>query len=227
MRAAVAAAFMSFSAKLEGALPFMYLDVKCLVTTAIGNLIDPVALALEVPFVDEDGVAATRAEIFTEWTAVKARRDLAPCGGVAFHKITKLHLTPAGMEHFVLTKAAQVDAYLGQRFPEYPDWPADAQLGLLSMAWAGGPSFYFPRFSAAVKAQDFATAALECHMDDSHNRGLVPRNAANVILFQNAAAVLASGADPDVLRWPQRFEDPPCFVLPDLDSGRPPPGDAA
>ena len=120
-------------------------------------------------------------------------------------KITKLHLSPEGLESVVLGKLATVDAYMGQRWPEYETWPADAQLGVLSMAWAMGSAFYFPHFSAAVRVQDFATAATECRMDDTHNRGLTPRNAANRLLFQNAAAVLASDADPDLLRWPERF----------------------
>ncbi len=205
MRAAVAAAFVAFSTKFEGAVPFMYLDVKCLVTTAIGNLIDPVDSALGLPFLHEDGTPASRADIFAEWTVVKARRDLAPCGGMAFHKVTKLHLSDEGIAQVVLAKVTAVDAFLGQRWPAYEFWPADAQLGTLSMAWAAGPSFYAPRFSEAVKHQDFATAAVECHMDDSHNRGLRPRNLANVLLFRNAAAVLASGADLDLLRWPEAF----------------------
>lgn len=210
MRTAVAAAFFAFSTKFEGAVPFLYLDIKCYVTTAVGNLVDPVHLALDLPLLHEDNSPATRRDIFAEWTVVKARRDLAPCGGMAFQKITRLHLSPEGIKQVVLAKLGQVDGYLGQRFPEYENWPADAQLGVLSLAWAMGPAFYFPRFSAAVKVQDFNPAAVECRMDATHNPGLRPRNEANVILFQNAAAVIASGADPDLLRWPERFasEDP-------------------
>ncbi len=208
MRAAVAAAFVAFSTKFEGAVPFMYLDVKCLVTTAIGNLIDPLGDALHLPFLrDEDNQPATPREILEEWTVVKARRDLAPCGGMAFQKITRLHLSDEGIAQVVDTKLKQVDAFMGQRFPEYEYWPSDAQMGVLSIAWAVGPVFHFPRFSAAVKVQDFATAAAESHMDATHNRGLVPRNRANLLLFQNAAAVLEAGADPSVLYWPQSYAE--------------------
>lgn len=206
MRASVAAAFVSFSAKFEGAVPHMYLDVKDLCTTAIGNLIDPVGDALGLPWVRNDtGEAASPRDILEEWTVVKARRDLAPYGGLAFRKVTRLHLTDAGIGQVVAAKAKQVDAYLLQRFPEYGYWPADAQLGLLSLAWACGPAFHFPNFSLAVKRQDFAKAAKECRMDETGNPGLRPRNCANVLLFENAAAAIEAGADLDVLWWPETF----------------------
>ncbi len=184
----------------------MYLDVRCLVTTAIGNLIDPVGDALGLPWVrDDNDEPASPRDVLEEWHVVKSRRDLAPCGGLAFRKITRLHLTEEGIALVVDRKVKQVDAFLLQRFPEYGYWPSDAQLGLLSLAWACGPAFHYPRFSAAVKHQDFATAAKESHMDERGNPGLVPRNKANVLLFQNAAAAIEAGADLDTLYWPETF----------------------
>ena len=46
----VRAAFLSFTTRLEGRVPYMYLDIKGLVTIGVGNLIDPVDLALQVTF---------------------------------------------------------------------------------------------------------------------------------------------------------------------------------
>ncbi len=51
------------------------------------------------------------------------------------------------------------------------------------MSWAAGPALVAPHWEAACKAQDWATAALQCHLDDSHNPGLRPRNAANRALY--------------------------------------------
>ncbi len=68
-----------------------------------------------------------------------------------------------------------------------------------------GPAFHAPLFSAAVKEQDFTTAAKESHMNDAGNRGLIPRNRANALLFENAAAVLEDGGDVDVLYWPKEY----------------------
>ena len=45
MRPSVFAAFPGFITRFEGRLPFMYLDTKGLVTTGVGNLIDPLVPA--------------------------------------------------------------------------------------------------------------------------------------------------------------------------------------
>jgi hypothetical protein len=101
-----------------------------------------------------------------------------------------------------LAKLAANETYLRQRYPAYDDWPADAQLGLLSMSWAMGPGFKFPAFDAAVTDLDFARAATVCSINSTNNPGVVPRNAANKQLFGNAAAVGAWALDPDVLWYP-------------------------
>ncbi|MGO9893202.1 MAG: hypothetical protein ACLPX8_03180, partial [Bryobacteraceae bacterium] len=83
-----------------------------------------------------------------------------------------------------------------QWFQDFDTWPADAQLGLLSMAWAMGPGGpgQFPHFSSACKSLDFNAAAAECKMNEAGNPGLIPRNQANFTLFSNAAIVLAGEA---------------------------------
>ena len=83
-----------------------------------------------------------------------------------------------------------------QWFQSFDTWPADAQLALLSMAWAMGPGGPggFPHFRAGCQALDFKTAAAQCQMNAAGNPGLVPRNQANVTLFSNAAIVLAGEA---------------------------------
>src|SRR5207244_2818316 len=56
--------FLAFSRPLEGRVPWMYLDIKGLVKTGVGNLIDPVGLALKLPFVHKaDGSPASEVEI--------------------------------------------------------------------------------------------------------------------------------------------------------------------
>ncbi len=202
MRPSVRCAFVAFTAKFEGVCAWMYLDVKGLVTTAIGNLIDPVSLALPLPFAHRDGTPAARDEIEVEWRAVKSLQRLSQCGGGVFANHTTLRLSPAVVERIVLAKLAQNESLLLRRFPSFGTWSADAQLGLLSMAWALGPAFRFPRFEAAVTALDFATASRECRMDETHNPGLHPRNVANAVLFANAAAALTGAQDRDALHYP-------------------------
>ncbi len=205
MKASVAAAFVDFTEKFEGSVATMYLDVKGLVSVGIGNLIDPIGAALDLPFVHADGTPASRSEIGAEWRKMKMHSGLSVQGWKAAAAIATLHLTPEGISTLVAGKLAANEAYLTQmkgRFPEFSTWPADAQLGVLSMAWACGPAFHFPMFEAACHAGDWTAAAAQSHMEDSHNAGLRPRNAADLVLFGNAAVVVAQGLDPEVLQYP-------------------------
>lgn len=204
MHPSVAAIFRTFSTKFEGYLPYMYLDIKGLVTTGMGNLIDPIGAALGLPWKRPDGSLASQDEIRAAWNLVKSRIDLAPKYGTAFAGLTRLRLDKDGIEQLIARKLRENEAYLRRRFRGYDRWPADAQLGLHSMAWAMGPGFHFPAFDAAVNREppDFLAAATASHMNETGNAGLIPRNRANVVLFTNAARVLESGADPSALYWP-------------------------
>jgi GH24 family phage-related lysozyme (muramidase) len=192
MRRSVREAFVPFTERFEGKVPFMYLDVRGLVTTAIGNLVDPVEMALDVPFVTKAGHPATQDEIVDDWNRVKARANATQhpnpkSGGVAFGGVAELRLTEAGIDFVVQRKLSEMDRYLSRRFPMFEAWSADAQLATLSMAWACGPAFHFPKLEAALRVQDFASAALECHIDTTDNLGVIPRNDANRRLYRNAA----------------------------------------
>ncbi len=205
MRQAVRDAFMQFSTRFESCLPYPYLDIKELVTVGVGNLIDPIETAIGLPFVKADWSLASRDEIAVGWRAVKARTDLAPRGGTAFREISGLMLTPEGIRHLVFTKLEANEERLVERFPFFPDFCADAQMGIFSVAWACGAAFHFPKFEAAILAQDWPTCAVESHMDDSHNSGLRPRNVATRTLFWNAAM----RRDPDVLWYPRDLTSEP------------------
>lgn len=198
MRPPVRDAFHSFTAPFEGKdVPWMYLDVIGLVTTGNGNLIDPVAMAVGLPWRKPDGSLASREEIISEWHAVKQRKDLMLRGGMVFRNVTKLRLDKQAMHDLLFRKLDQNEAILRKRFPEWDSWPADAQLGVHSMAWAMGPRFGFPKFSAACLRGDFAAAADECRISTIPDRN--GRNQANRQLFLNAAFVRDTGADPAVL----------------------------
>lgn len=224
MRASVRAAFVPFTAPIEGVVPFLYLDVRGLVTTAIGCLVDPVAYAMVLPFKRLDGSAATREEIAEEWHKVKFRQDLAHKGGMAYRGITSLRLTQAAIDELVGKKLDQIDDHLSRRFVDYASWPADAQLALLSQAWAIGPAFNWPMLVAALRARDFIMAANEAHISEHGNPGVAPRNRANRVLWRNAAYVLGEGLDPEPLYWPRDLfaEDEtqpelPSFADPEVD----------
>lgn len=214
-------AFVGFSAGFEGVVRWMYLDVLGLVTVGIGNLIDPLPAVLP-PFRRADGELATRDEIVAEWRRVKVHPTAARQGYRVLEHVTTLRLDDDGIAQVVGGRLSLNDTYLAKRFRcvrhddcrdvpalgevcdaySYNAWPADAQLATLSMAWACGPAFRFPRLEAALLGGSFDVAANECKMNEAGNPGLKPRNAANRTLYQNAARVVAQGLDPEVLYFP-------------------------
>lgn len=191
--------FPAFTDRFEGRVPFMYTDSLGLVTTGRGNLIDhgprrktvsdPVGwsnsdLAATLPW-QVGARPATRAEIDAAfWTVKKAwpARQSVQCA-----ILTSLRLSDAAVDDLTRRTLDAMWAESLRFFPDLEDWPAPAQLGLLSMAWAMGDAFEggFPKFAAAAKAHDWATCALECQI--TQNAPLL-RNAANKALFTRAAA---------------------------------------
>lgn len=195
----VRTSFVRFSTPLEGCVSHLYLDVKGLVTCAIGVLVDPIELALALPWVRADGGRATRAEVAAEWHTIKGRPELARQGHRAAAALCQLHLTAEGVELVTLDKLDAMVRALARRFAEMGEWPAPAQLAVVSLAWACGAGFRFPRLEAALRAWDFATAADECAMNATGNPGLLPRNRANRRLLLEAADAIAQERSPDVL----------------------------
>ena len=217
MRAAVRAAFVGFTKPFEGACRWMYGDVENLITTGFGDLIDPVSLAVVLPWLHRLTLQpATKTEIVQEWLRVKAAKALNRLGGGAYERMTTLILSDEAIASLVDQRLTMNDAYLARWFPGYVDWPADAQLGLLSMAWSMGPGFrpLFPRFSAACDALDFATAAL----DEVRTRPeiLVCARAIQLIACCSATRLSYSrrGLIPTCFTGPQRFS-PRLHQLPD------------
>ncbi|MBD1909130.1 MULTISPECIES: hypothetical protein [unclassified Leptolyngbya] len=189
--------FYDFNAPLEGVLHWMYLDIKSLVTIGVGNLIDPMSAALNLPFEydEQPGSYATQDEIIAEWQLVKSRTDLARKGANAFRKLTRLRLSDDAIRSLVNDKLLANEAYLKRTFLDFDYWPADAQLGVLSMAWAMGAGFpsSWPRLRAACLNQDWNAVAANCRMNETGNPGVIPRNDANQTMFTNAAHIAEFG----------------------------------
>jgi len=207
--ASVRNGFLAFSKPLEGRVHWMYLDIKGLVTTGIGNLIDPVGLALKLPFVHGgDGSPASEDEIRAEWQRLKDDQSLAQKGHKACEGITELRLTDAAIDQIVLAKFDGNDRVLRQAFSNWNDWPADAQLGAHSIAWAGaGFPTRWKDFRAAAEARDWKTAAAQSHIDETGNPGVKQRNAANALLFHNADLVESSDLDRATLFYPEILQE--------------------
>lgn len=125
--------------------------------------------------------------------AALADPTFAQKGHTACDPLTKLMLPDPAIDTLVSNKAASNETSLRQQFTDYDSWPADAQLGLLSMAWAQGSNFAgWPAFRAAAASHDWTTAAAQCHLSGVN---LDPRNAANRALFLTAARIVSQGGD--------------------------------
>lgn len=224
MRQSFRDAFVRIMAEWEGVVPWMYLDILSLVTVGIGNLIDPIDLAMDLPFVRPDGSAATKAEIRAAWLAVKRAPHLAKQGHVPAQRYTTIRLTPQGVHDVVLRRFDVNHAILKQRFPDIESWPADAILATHSVSWACGANFHFPRLASALRARDFDAAAIHCHINEDgadrvpgtadDNRGLKPRNAGNKRMYRNAAKVQAWKLSPDDLYFPEELVEVPTTAEP-------------
>lgn len=189
MKQSVAAAFPNFTARLEGKIPHMYADILGLVTVGLGCLIDPVSLALNLPWKHGNGDNATNAEVMAEWNRVKHDPTLPKAGYRAAAKITQLRLTDDGISRLAIDRLVRHEGWFKKTWPAWDTFPADAQLAIHSMGWAMGAGFTtkFPSFTKCVTAQDWVGAAKNCLMRTAGNPGLVPRNKRNVALFQAAA----------------------------------------
>ena len=226
MRQAVIDTWKIFSEPLEGRVHSMYLDVRELITTGVGNLIDatqsgsptPWTPALSLPWHHElTGAPATQNEIRETWQALKARPDLAKRHWKYAAKLNDLRLSDEAIDALVHRKLLQNERELRKVFHEWDSWCADAQLGVCSMAWAMGPGFpaKFKNFTRYANAGDWDAARVSCKIStvirlklpdgsirEIPNPGTMPRNRANEMCFGNAALSKAHGLDPKRLWWP-------------------------
>jgi hypothetical protein len=230
----VKAAWHTFSEPLEGRVAGMYLDTHNppLVTCAVGILIDPLSLAMSLPWRrDSDGERATPDQVRAAWVALKARPDLSTRNVSHARALTGLHLDELDIDVIVAKKLEYNSEHVARHhYPFFPDFPADAQLGIMSMAWAVGPDFpkKFPKFSRSVLAGDWAGARLECDIDvgtkgqPGYNPGVIPRNRANRICFANAELMSKTGVQRQILKWPDVHEPilPRAEDVPALESIR-------
>jgi hypothetical protein len=206
-------AMPSLFGHLEGqALPYMYTDSKGFVTTGTGNLIDPVSSALALPWKNSDGSPASQSDIETAWQTVK---DAWPgVQSVNSQSLTNIRLDAAGLEALFEQTVKRFKQYLDTEYPGWVNWPADAQLMLLSRSWSWGPAFASEMgtagaaFNTVVNAKkpDFLSAidylkSVSGH-EESINPGIVPRDDMEYQLLTNAATALQKGANFDKLYYP-------------------------
>jgi GH24 family phage-related lysozyme (muramidase) len=213
-RASVVSSFIPWSTPLEGMEDYPYTDAHGLVTTGLGNLIDAFqegqkagvncGHGTNTPCGSATPVASARAlpwspnNLDADWAALKARWPAVQ--SVACRGITTSRLSQDAVRRLVLSKMRDNEAFILRGLPGFGRAPADAQLAVHSMSWAQGPGFTssWPAFRDAFNRGDYAAAAAESHMK---GYGIDMRNLADRLLLLNAAAVKATGADPDRLYY--------------------------
>jgi hypothetical protein len=207
VRPSVRAAFYDVNAPWEGVVSHMYADVKGLVTCGVGNLIDPLPFATTLPWVRKDSsLPASLDEVRADWEAVKHGKDMARLGHRAAARVTRLRLPDVAIRELVARKLDQNARHLRDRFADWDDMPADAQLAVLCLAWAVGPAFRWPMYEAAMRAANYLLAAAETRLDERGNPGVAPRNEGMRQMLYNAASVVSAGLDRDALVYGRRVE---------------------
>lgn len=231
MRPSVATAFARFNQFIEGHLPCMYLDVEGHVTTGIGNPLFSIEQALALPWervhfftaapahlaeqiadkslTSPSLTRATEEEIRLEWDAVVGARGSIDPQSPNWAIRAQLILPMQAVETLALERAQECGRRLEDEFPNWAQWPADAQLATLSMAWAMTQPFCLPRWESAVRHHDWSAAALNCkieadQIDPRGKRSTVDqrfllRNLINRALFVSAR--LGQRQDPEVLHF--------------------------
>ena len=201
MKQSVVDSFYTWSKQFEGEIPWMYLDVKGLVTTGIGNLIDPCPQALVLPWQEPGGALAGAARIRSVWNAVKSHKECASKGYQYAQQFCPLRLSPDAISVLVQKKIAANWAFMIKQYPKVfgaaEQWPAKAQLATSGMAWAVGAGMpgIFKQWAQHAAAQDWIGCSQTCSISTRNNPGIVPRNAAQRALFEAAATEPAEEHD--------------------------------
>lgn len=212
MRPTARAMVRQYTESLEGRTRNPYVDVKGLVTVSFGVLIDPIHLALDLPWFVGDR-PATHAEIRDDWQAVKALKErgenLQQWTARRQEPLTKIRLSDEGVDQLMVGRLEANIIHLRKLMPAWDTYPADAQLAAMSLAWARGAGFNkgkVPRheFLAACLAEDWRGAKAHCLLDERGNAGVIERNKHQLLCLDNAANVKARGIDPSWLWWPRR-----------------------
>ena len=206
-------------------LPYMYCDEKGIVTCATGNALFSAAAADALAWYHpSDGSPCSKAEVDAAYATIKAA--FPGVQSTACARLTTIRLTPAAITGLIDRTIAEDWAYLMAQFPGSEGWPADAQMMLLSSAWAWGSYFcnvwdkigqvapgmgYGAKFKSLVSTPpEFVLAAQVMRDASAHeeqiNPGILPRDLGEVLMLENAGAMLASGGDLTRLWYPEAFQ---------------------
>jgi hypothetical protein len=192
--------FRAFTKSHEAEVNRLYNDSKSLPTYGLGQLVREPEDTLPIPWRRPDGSLATPEEKLADWHRVKTFPNAAALGRHIPVGPTTLFVSPEDLTRLFEAKRDHNARKLKERFPGLPAWPAPAQFAVMSLAWAAGTGFDFPKCAAALQRGDFLTAAVEVLINEVRTKGVKRRNDANRWLLLDAHA----GGDPDHLDLVER-----------------------
>jgi hypothetical protein len=151
------------AASIEGTTHYMFKGRDSLVTLGVGMMIDPLEKYPQYlspgKWTRIGGGTVTVADIKKEFQFVKSCP--ATWTEENYRKATKLRLTKAALGGEFLDTLREKETGLRKFFPAFDDYPADAKMALIGLAWAlgAGGAAGMAALRRACLAWDFATAA--------------------------------------------------------------------
>lgn len=138
----------------EGYSPYMYLDIKGLVTVGIGHQIDGVKAAAKLPFHDRKTKTQSHA-IHKENAYLKVLNSGIKDGLLrAFENVTQIDLNPADIRDIFKDDINIFIRELKQnnRFPDFETYPGLVQRGILDLVFNFGVPIFFDLYGQFQKA---------------------------------------------------------------------------
>ena len=172
-------------AKYEGTVFHMYLDSNGYVTVGVGHLINTVADAQKLSFIDEKTKKkATADEIKTDFETVSKQQKKKRASFYKPH--TKLVLEQADIDDLTNEHIDNFYKELKKIYSDFDDYPEEARLALFDMIFNLGMTALrkeWPKFNEEIKIKDWRKAADESHRPDvSAERNMYVKD-----LFEKAA----------------------------------------
>jgi GH24 family phage-related lysozyme (muramidase) len=157
--------FLPILKGFEGNIPSMYLDTVGNVTCGVGFELETALVAQGFPWYVDPActIRATPQEITAAWVRVKA---MIPGRMPAFYTYDGcLQLQQQDIDTHLLGILDQTDEELQRDYPGFEGFPDAVKMALCDMDYNLGNAKLrntYPKFDAAVDAQDWKTAALQC-----------------------------------------------------------------
>ena len=156
----------------EGSVNHLYLDTVGKVTVGVGNMLPTAESAGKLPF--RHRFSDNRAninDIIIEYGKIKQLPYGKDRPASFYAPYCELYLPEREIDKLLGSRVQEFLKSLRMQFRGFDDYPEAAQLGIMDMIFNLGPTKLFasaqdggfPKFCLAVRQQDWATCANECH----------------------------------------------------------------